>query len=208
MDSTTTPTAGSTARRTTFPKRLRACGIPDRPDRQVAPRLRSDRVRRAGRSCRGRGPTTTRPMIRDGNRVEREGYTSPTSSPTSASTGSRTARPVEAISADDASTRPRIASGSRRLRHLGHDGDRAYPEPPTLFDDLLRPGQGRARPGHDDRADHDPQGPQAHPAHPPHPRPAQTAWDAYYAPRNAAFEAAHPRRTQRPRPLEVSAVYA
>ena len=28
------------------------------------------------------------------------------------------------------------------LRHLGHDGDRKYPEPPTLFDDYA--GRGKA----------------------------------------------------------------
>ena len=55
---------------------------------------------------------------------------------------------------------------------------------------LLRPRQGGARPGHDDREDADPAGPQADA--PARLTPEQRkAWDAYYEPRNAAFREAN-----------------
>ncbi len=75
------------------------------------------------------------------------------------------------------------------LRHLGHDRDRTYPEPPTLFDDYA--GRGLAE--HDQdmtiaRTMNDvdlklapPRGLTSE---------QRKEWDAYYEPRNAAFRAA------------------
>ena len=76
------------------------------------------------------------------------------------------------------------------LRHLGHDGDRSYPEPPTLFDDYA--GRGKA--------EHDQDMTIAKTMTaidlkltPPTILTAdeRRVWDAYYEPRNAAFRAAN-----------------
>jgi arylsulfatase A-like enzyme len=81
---------------------------------------------------------------------------------------------------------------SPALRHLGHDGDRTYPEPPTLFDDYA--GRGKA--------EHDQDMTIARTMVPLDVKlttPAQLspdqrkAWDAYYGPRNAAYLANPPR---------------
>jgi arylsulfatase A-like enzyme len=75
------------------------------------------------------------------------------------------------------------------LRHLDHDRDRKYPEPPTLFDDYA--GRGKA--------EHDQDMTIARTMNavdlkvtPPKTLTAEQRkdWDAYYEPRNAAFRAA------------------
>jgi arylsulfatase A-like enzyme len=75
------------------------------------------------------------------------------------------------------------------LRHLGHDGDRKYPEPETLFDDY----SGRGKAEHDQdmtiertMTDVDTKltTPRILTAE------QRKAWDAHYEPRNAAFRAA------------------
>ena len=80
---------------------------------------------------------------------------------------------------------------SPALRHLNHDGDRQYPEPPTLFDDYSGRGKGE----HEQQMtiaktlnDHDLK------LVPMERLDAvqRQAWDAYYGPRNAAFEKADP----------------
>jgi arylsulfatase A-like enzyme len=75
------------------------------------------------------------------------------------------------------------------LRHLGADGDRTYPEPPTLFDDYS--GRGPAVRQQDmsiekTLSDRDLK------LAPPNGLTAEQRreWDAYYQPRNAAFRAA------------------
>ena len=93
------------------------------------------------------------------------------------------------------------------LRHLGHDNDRKYPEPATLFDDYA--GRGKAE------HDQDMTIAKTMNAHRPQARRhrgstdarAAAAWDAYYEPRNEAFRQAKPDR-QGPRALEVSALHA
>jgi len=75
------------------------------------------------------------------------------------------------------------------LRHLGHDNDRLYPEPSTLFDDYS--GRGKAEHGQDmtiagTLTENDlklvpPPGLTAD---------QQTIWDAYYEPRNTTFRTA------------------
>ncbi len=77
------------------------------------------------------------------------------------------------------------------LRHLGHDGDRVYPEPATLFDQYSGRGLAerdqdmtiaRTLNAHDLKLDE-----------PTGLTPDQrTAWDAYYGPRNEAFRKATP----------------
>ena len=63
-------------------------------------------------------------------------------------------RQVEAVPADVPAQgpAPRVGAGPPAP---GHDGDRKYPEPRDPVRRLLRPRQGRARPGHDDRQDDD-----------------------------------------------------
>lgn len=74
-------------------------------------------------------------------------------------------------------------------RHLGHDADRKYPEPPTLFDDY----SGRGLAEHDqDMTIARTMTPRDLKLNPPKGlTPEQrAAWDAYYEPRNIAFRAA------------------
>ena len=79
---------------------------------------------------------------------------------------------------------------SPALRHLGHDNDRTYPEPPTLFDDYA--GRGKAE--HDqDMMIATTMTPKDVKLTPP---PQLTSeqlkqWNAYYEPRNEAFKKAN-----------------
>jgi arylsulfatase A-like enzyme len=75
------------------------------------------------------------------------------------------------------------------LRHLGHDGDRRYPEPPTLLDDYS--GRGKAEHDQDmtiartmNAVDLKLSAPAGLTQE------ERKVWDAYYEPRNAAFRAA------------------
>ena len=75
------------------------------------------------------------------------------------------------------------------LRHLGHDQDRAYPEPATLFDDYS--GRGKAEHGQDMTIARTLNEKDLKLVAPADLTPDQRrAWDAYYEPRNAAFRAA------------------
>src|SRR5262249_47628915 len=77
------------------------------------------------------------------------------------------------------------------LRHLGHDGDRNYPEPDTLFDDYA--GRGKAEHGQDMTIARTMNAKDLKLTPPPQPTPDQRkAWDAYYEPRNEAFRKANP----------------
>jgi arylsulfatase A-like enzyme len=74
------------------------------------------------------------------------------------------------------------------LRHLGHDHDRKYPEPPTLFDDYA--GRGRAEHDQDMTIAQTMNAVDLKLTPPSILTPEQRrAWDAYYQPRNAAFRA-------------------
>jgi len=76
------------------------------------------------------------------------------------------------------------------LRHLGHDQDRRYPEPPTLFDDYS--GRGKAEHDQDMTIARTMTALDLKLIPPAGLTPEQRrAWDAYYEPRNAAFRAAH-----------------
>ncbi|HEX4613363.1 MAG TPA: sulfatase, partial [Urbifossiella sp.] len=77
------------------------------------------------------------------------------------------------------------------LRHLGHDNDRRYPEPDTLFDDYA--GRGAAERGQDMTIAKTMTARDMKFTTPGNLTPEQKkAWDAYYEPRNAAFRAADP----------------
>jgi arylsulfatase A-like enzyme len=75
------------------------------------------------------------------------------------------------------------------LRHLGHDSDRKYPEPPTLFDDYS--GRGKAEHDQDMTIARTMNDVDLKLKAPPYLTAEQRkAWDAYYEPRNTAFRAA------------------
>ncbi len=76
------------------------------------------------------------------------------------------------------------------LRHLGHDGDRRYPEPPTLFDDYA--GRGKAERDQDMTIAATMTAVDLKLTPPSILSPEERrVWDAYYNPRNAAFQAAN-----------------
>jgi arylsulfatase A-like enzyme len=80
---------------------------------------------------------------------------------------------------------------SPALRHLGHDGDRSYPEPPTLFDDYA--GRGKAELDQDMTIARTMMPVDVKLTAPPQLTSEQRKqWDAYYEPRNEAFRRANP----------------
>jgi len=126
-------------------------------------------------------------MIRNGQKVRHEGYT----------TDIITGLSLEWLRNRDKS-KPFLLMCQHKaphrgwlpaLRHLGHDHDRQYPEPPTLFDDYS--GRGKAEHDQDMTIEKTmtaidlklvpPAGLTVE---------ERRAWDAYYEPRNAAFRAA------------------
>ncbi len=137
----------------------------------------------------GQGVYYNPPMIHNGKRVKHEGYT----------TDLITDFSVDWLKQRD-KTRPFLLMTQHKaphrdwqpaLRHLGHDQDRIYPEPATLFDDYA----GRSKAERDQQMtiattmnDADlkltpPKGLS----------PEQLKeWNAYYEPRNAAYRAAKP----------------
>jgi arylsulfatase A-like enzyme len=75
------------------------------------------------------------------------------------------------------------------LRHLGHDADRRYPEPATLFDNYS--GRGKAEHDQDMTIANTMTAVDLKLSPPSILTPEERrAWDAYYEPRNAAFRAA------------------
>jgi arylsulfatase A-like enzyme len=78
------------------------------------------------------------------------------------------------------------------LRHLGHDNDRKYPEPETLFDDYA--GRGKAEHQQDMTIAKTMNDVDLKFKTPPRLTAEQRkAWDAYYQPRNEAFRKADPK---------------
>ncbi len=77
------------------------------------------------------------------------------------------------------------------LRHLGHDGDRKYPEPDTLFDDYA--GRGKAEHTQDMTIAETMNAKDLKLTPPPQLNADQLRqWNAYYEPRNEAFRKANP----------------
>jgi arylsulfatase A-like enzyme len=137
----------------------------------------------------GQGAYYNPAMIRNGENVKLEGYTTDLITDLSA----------EWIKARDKS-RPFLMMMQHKaphreweppLRHLGHDGDRVYAEPETLFDDY----QGRGIAEHDQDmtiADTMTEKDMKLVA-PANLTPEQRkAWDAYYEPRNAKYRESNP----------------
>ena len=137
----------------------------------------------------GQGIYYNPPMIRNGTRIKHTGYV----------TDLITDFSIDWLKARD-KLKPFLLMCQHKaphrewapaLRHLGHDQDRKYPEPDTLFDDYA--GRGKAEKNQDmtiektmtpnDLKFTDPAGM----------TPEQKAkWDEYYKPRNAVFEANKP----------------
>jgi arylsulfatase A-like enzyme len=138
----------------------------------------------------GQGAYYNPPMIHNGKRVQHQGY----------ATDLITDFGLEWLKGRDRS-KPFLLMLQHKaphrewepaLRHLGHDGDRRYPEPETLFDNY----EGRGKAEHDQdmtiAATMTPKDLKLTP--PANLTPEQRrAWDAYYEPRNAAFRAADPK---------------
>jgi arylsulfatase A-like enzyme len=137
----------------------------------------------------GQGVYYNPPMVRNGERVKLDGYVTDLITDVS----------LDWLQRRD-KTRPFLLMAQHKaphrewepaLRHLGHDGDRRYAEPKTLFDDYA--GRGLAERDQDmtiaaTMTDRD-----LKLVVPGQLTPAQRqAWDAYYEPRNAAFRAAKP----------------
>jgi arylsulfatase A-like enzyme len=80
---------------------------------------------------------------------------------------------------------------SPALRHLGHDGDRKYPEPATLFDDYA--GRGKAELDQDMTIANTIMPQDVKLVAPPQLTSEQLKlWNAYYEPRNEAYRQANP----------------
>jgi arylsulfatase A-like enzyme len=135
----------------------------------------------------GQGVYYHPPMIKNGRQVRQHGYT----------TDIITELSVEWLRNRDKS-RPFLLMCQHKaphrewlpaLRHLGHDGDRLYPEPPTLFDDYA--GRGKAEHDQDMTIAKTMTAVDLKLTAPTILTPDERrVWDAYYEPRNAAFRAA------------------
>jgi arylsulfatase A-like enzyme len=132
----------------------------------------------------GQGRYYNPPMIKDGKPVQHEGYVTDLISDFS----------IEWIKKRD-KTRPFLLMTQHKaphrewspaLRHLGHDADRKYPEPATLFDDYSGRGPGVKNQDMTLAKTFSPL--DAKLVAPPGITPEQLrVWNAYYEPRNNAF---------------------
>jgi arylsulfatase A-like enzyme len=137
----------------------------------------------------GQGQYYNPPMIRNGQKVQHQGYTTDLIADFS----------IEWLKQRDKS-KPFLLMSQHKaphrewapaLRHLGHDKDRKYPEPPTLFDDYAN--RGLAVRDQDMTLEKTFNERDAKLKPPPNLTPEQLkAWNAYYEPRNAAFRQANP----------------
>ena len=137
----------------------------------------------------GQGAYYNPPMRHNGKRVEHEGYT----------TDLITDFSIDWLKSRD-KTKPFLLmcqhkaphrEWSPATRHLGHDGDRKYPEPPTLFDDYS--GRGKAEHDQDMTIEKTMTPGDLKLNEPSNLAPDQRkAWDAYYGPRNAEYRKTKP----------------
>jgi arylsulfatase A-like enzyme len=137
----------------------------------------------------GQGVYYNPPMIKNGERVRHVGYVTDVITDLSLDwlKGRDKARPFLLMMHHKAPHR----EWEPALRHLGHDQDRHYPEPDTLFDDYA--GRGRAEHEQDMTLDRTMNPKDLKLVPPPQLTPEQRrAWDAYYGPRNEAFRKANP----------------
>ncbi|HJZ55582.1 MAG TPA: sulfatase [Gemmataceae bacterium] len=135
----------------------------------------------------GQGVYFNPPMIKNGQKVQHEGYT----------TDLITDFSLEWLKNRD-KTKPFLLMCQHKaphrewcpaLRHLGHDNDRKYPEPDTLFDDYA--GRGKAEHEQDMMIGKTMTAVDLKFTAPANLTPEQKKqWDAYYEPRNKAFQEA------------------
>ena len=135
----------------------------------------------------GQGVYYNPPMIRDGERVRHQGYVTDLITDFSLDwlKGRDKSKPFLLMCQHKAPHR----SWEPALRHLGHDGDRKYPEPDTLFDDYA--GRGKAEAAQDMTVAKTLTAGDLKLIQPPQLTDEQKKqWDAYYVPRNKAFREA------------------
>ena len=133
----------------------------------------------------GQGIYYNPPMIRNGERVKHEGYTTDLITDFSLEwlKNRDKDKPFLLMCQHKAPHR----EWSPALRHLGHDKDRKYPEPETLFDDYS--GRGVAERTQDMTIEKTMTATDLKFRAPASLTPEQKKqWDAYYEPRNKAFE--------------------
>ncbi len=136
----------------------------------------------------GQGIYYNPPMIDNGQRVKHEGYTTDLITDFSIDWLKKRDKnkPFMLMCQHKAPHR----EWSPALRHLGHDKDRKYPEPDTLFDDYS--GRGKAEKNQDMTLEKTFSKLDAKLVYPPGINTEQKAkWDEYYKPRNEAFEKAN-----------------
>jgi arylsulfatase A-like enzyme len=136
----------------------------------------------------GQGRYYNPPMIRNGERVTHTGYTTDLITDFSIDwlKNRDRSKPFLLMCQHKAPHR----EWSPALRHLGHDNDRKYPEPDTLFDDYA--GRGKAEREQDMTLAKTFTALDAKLTHPPGINEEQKKqWDGYYGPRNEAFKQAN-----------------
>ena len=132
----------------------------------------------------GQGLYYNPPMIRKGEKLRRDGYTTDIITDLSVEwlKNRDTSKPFLLMSQHKAPHR----EWSPALRHLGWDQDRVYPEPPTLFDDFE--GRSKAISDHDMGLERTFTDLDAKFKPAPNLSPEQLVqWNAYYGPRNEKF---------------------
>jgi arylsulfatase A-like enzyme len=137
----------------------------------------------------GQGIYYNPPMVRNGERVKLQGYVTDLITDVSLDWLKQRdkSRPFLLMAQHKAPHREWLPA----LRHLGHNGDRPYPEPRTLFDDYS--GRGLAERDQDMTIAKTMNDTDLKLTVPAQLDPEQRrVWDAYYEPRNAAFRAAKP----------------
>jgi arylsulfatase A-like enzyme len=138
----------------------------------------------------GQGVYYNPPMIRNGERVKHDGYTTDLITDFSLDwlKARDKAKPFLLMCQHKAPHR----EWSPALRHLGHDKDRKYPEPETLFDDYA--GRGKAEHEQDMTIAKTMTPLDMKFTYAPGMTDAQKEeWDKYYKPRNAAFMEENPK---------------
>jgi arylsulfatase A-like enzyme len=135
----------------------------------------------------GQGQYYNPPMTRNGKQVKHDGYTTDVITDLSLDWLKKRdpAKPFLLMCQHKAPHR----EWSPNLKHLGHDGDRQYPEPATLFDDYAGRGKAAREQAMTFEKNFSPL--DAKLRTPPELTPEQKkVWDAYYEPRNAKFREA------------------
>jgi arylsulfatase A-like enzyme len=137
----------------------------------------------------GQGAYYNPPMIREGQRVKHEGYVTDIITNLSLDWLKNRRDPKKPFLLMSQHKAPH-REWEPNLKYLGHDGDRKYPEPETLFDDYS--GRGKAEKTQDMTIEKTMTARDNKLVTPGNLTPDQKkAWDAYYEPRNEAFRKAN-----------------